>query len=268
MEATRQKLSATVITLNEEERVRDCLEGVRWADEIVVLDSFSTDRTVEICREYTERVLQEKLPSTAARRARALELAEHEWVLSLDADERVSTALAEEIQEALSRPDLHAYGGFRMPRLTLLMGRWMRHGSWHPNYQLRLTRKSCTTVHDNAPHDVIEVTGRVGTLRNSIEHRQPDALSDQLAKAAQYSNIFAETKHAKGATTGAARIFLHPILRFLRNYVLRLGFLDGTRGLIIGLSGAFHSYQKQAKLWELSQKEHGAGEDRPERQEL
>jgi len=265
MEATRQKLSVTVITLNEEERIRDCLECVRWADEIVVLDSFSTDRTVEICREYTDRVFQEKLPSTADRRARAIELAEHEWVLSLDADERVPAALVEEIQEVLSRPDLDRYGGFRMPRLTMLVGCWIRHGSWYPNYQLRLTRGSCTAVHDNSPHDIVEVKGRVGTLHNPFEHRQPDGLADQFIKVASYSAIFAEVKHADGATTGAVAILLRPISRFIRNYILRLGFLDGTRGLIIGLTGAFHAFQKQARLWELNQKERGVGEDRPER---
>ena len=147
----------------------------------------------------------------------------------------------------------------------MLVGQWVRHGSWHPNYQMRLTRQSTATVHDNNPHDVIKVAGRVGTLHHPLEHRQPDTLSDQIVKVAHYSTIFAESKHAEGATAGAAAIFLRPLSRFLRNYILRLGFLDGARGLIIGLMGAFHAFQKQARLWELSQKEQGANEDCPER---
>lgn len=252
--STRVKLSATVITLNEEERIRACLESVRWADEIVVVDSFSTDRTVDICREYTDRVVQEKLPSTAARRARALELAKHEWVLSLDADERIGPALVEEIQQVLAWPNLDEYGGFSMPRVTLFVGRWIRHGSWYPNRQLRLTRKSRTQLYDNIPHDIVEVQGRVGSLRHELEHQQPDALADQLLKADKYSTIFAEAEHARGKKAGGTTILCHTVGRFVRNYLLRLGFLDGVRGLVIGLLGAFNAFQKYAKLWELNQK--------------
>ena len=257
--AIREKLSATVITLNEEERIRACLESVSWADEIVVLDTFSTDRTVEIAREYTDKVVEEKLPSTAARRARALELAQHEWVLSLDADERVGPALAEEIQQVLAWPNLDEYGGFQMPRATLFVGCWVRHGSWYPNPQLRLTRKSRTNFHDNIPHDIVEVQGRVGTLRHELEHWQPDALADQLLKVDKYSAIFAEAEQARGKRVGGATILCHTLSRFVRNYILRLGFLDGVRGLIIGLLGAFHAFLKYAKLWELNQREGDKG---------
>lgn len=249
-----QPLSATVITLNEQARIRDCLDSLKWADEIVVVDSCSTDRTVEICREYTDRIVQEELPSTAARRERALELASHDWVLSLDADERVPPALVEEIQQTLARPDLDEFGGFQMPRLTRFVGHWVRHGSWYPNCQLRLTRKGRVKLYDNIPHDVVEVDGKVGTLRHALEHEQPDAIADQLAKSDKYSNIFAEAKHGENARANGAGILVHTVSRFVRNYVLRLGFLDGTRGLIIGLLGAFNAFQKQAKLWELNQR--------------
>ena len=248
------KLSACVITLNEEARIRDCLEGLRWADEIVVLDSFSDDKTVEICREYTDRVLQAKLPSTAARREAAMDCATHEWLLAVDADERVPPELAEEIRATLESPHVDRYSGFEMPRVTFCLGQWVRHGSWYPNYQLRLTRKGRTAFVDNVPHDVVQVDGPVGRLRQALEHRAPDSFDDQMQKQAAYAAIFARAKHAEGVQVGWFTIVGHTVCRFLRNYCLKLGFLDGVPGLIIALLGASHAFQKYARLWELNQR--------------
>ena len=248
----QNKVSVCVITLNEEERIRDCLDSVRWADEIVVLDSFSSDQTVPVCREYTDQVVQAKLPSTAARRTAAMECATSEWILALDADERVPPALAEEIVTKLASADLDQFAGFRIPRTTFCLGRWIRHGSWYPNYQLRLTRKTQTQFIDNIPHDVVEVDGRVGRLRQPLEHRAPDTLQDQITKGGQYSTIFAQARHAEGGRAGGITVLSHTVCRFLRNYFLRLGFLDGVPGLIIALLGGFHAFQKYARLWELN----------------
>ncbi len=249
----REKLTVTIITLNEAERIRPCLESVKWADEIVVLDSFSTDDTAAICREYTDRVYQERLPSTAARRAAAQDKATHEWVLALDADERVPPALAQEIQELLASPDLNRYAAYSIPRVTFCLGRWIRHGSWYPNRQVRLCRKSLTTYYDNTPHDVTVVDGPVGKLKNDLEHRQPSSLQAQIDKLDRYSTIFAEVQHERGTKVGAASILLRPPYRFFRNYVLKRGFLDGVPGLIIAMLGATSAFLKYAKLWERNQ---------------
>ncbi len=247
-----EKLTVTVITLNEESRVRNCLEAVRWADEIVVLDSVSTDGTLDVCREFTDKVYQEKLPSTADRRRAAMDKASHEWVLSLDADERVTPELAEEIQQLLASPRLNDYAAYCMPRVTFCLGRWIRHCSWYPNRQVRLCRKSLTSFFDNTPHDVTEVDGRIGKLRHDLEHRQPDAFQDMVTKASAYSTIFAQVQHERGETCGWPSILLRPPYRFFRNYVIKRGFLDGTPGLIIALMGGCHSFMKYAKLWERS----------------
>ena len=247
----RPKLSATIMTLNEEQRIRKCLESIRWADEIVVLDSRSTDGTVEICREFTDKIFTEIHPSPAARRARAMELTENEWVLSMDADEFLSPELAKGIQELLESPDLDRCNAYRIPRTTYCLGRWIRHGSWYPNYQTRLTKKSCTEVIDNIPHDIMEVSGRMGKLRHDLMHEPPDRVTDQLRKSDIGSRIFADGKFERGSHACAAGIFFHGFWRFVRNYVIKRGFLDGTPGLIIAILGGVNAFSKQAKLWEL-----------------
>ena len=255
-----EKLTVCIITLNEEERVRDCIESVAWADEIVVLDSFSSDGTLEICREHTDRVYQEELPSTAARREAAMAHASNEWVLSLDADERVTPELAQEIQQVLASARLDDYAAYSMPRVTRFLARWIRHGSWYPNRQVRLCRKSRTRFYDNTPHDVTQVNGRTGRLKHDLEHRQPESVQAQIDKVDRYSTIFAEVQHERGARAGWLSLLVRPAYRFVRNYVFKRGFLDGVPGLIIAYMGACHACQKYAKLWVRN---HPGGDEAP-----
>jgi glycosyltransferase involved in cell wall biosynthesis len=245
-------LSVCIIAFNEEDNIRDCLESVAWADEIVVVDSFSTDATPRICREYTDRVIQRPWPGYVAQKTFALEQASHEWVLCLDADERVTPELAEEIRGALraSRAGKSGCAGYTMPRRTFYLGRWMRHGGWYPDRKLRLLRRSVARVGGTEPHDHHYVEGKVGHLRGDLHHYTYRDLSDHLGKVDKFTTAASGELVKSGARWPLLRMIFHPPGRFVRMYLLRRGFLDGVPGLVAAVTGAFYVFLKYAKLWE------------------
>lgn len=252
MSAVRMPLSVTVITLSEEANLRECLEGVRWAEEIVVVDALSTDRTVAIAREYTDRVFQNPWPGHRQQKNFALERATHDWVLSLDADERVSPALRREIEEALAHPERAE--GYTIPRQNMFLGRWMRHGGWSPDRVLRLFRRSHGRFGGINPHDRVEVRGRVAPLREPLLHFTYRSLSQYVDKQYRYACIAAEErlKAGRGARAGLPTLAARPILKFLEVYLLKRGFLDGTYGLLTATFAAYFAFVKYARLWELT----------------
>lgn len=251
----REPLSVTVVTLNEERNIRDCLESVRWAEEIVVVDALSTDGTVAIAREYTDRVFQNPWPGHFQQKNFALDRATHGWILSIDADERVSPVLRQEIEAVLARPDRAE--GYTIPRRNMFLGRWMRHGGWYPDRVLRLFRKSCGRFGGINPHDRVELRGRLGGLHEPLVHFTYRSLDQYIDKQYRYACISAQERlkgrpHMKvGVPTLAAR----PILKFLEVYLLKRGFLDGTYGLVTATFAAYFAFVKYARLWELSRME-------------
>jgi glycosyltransferase involved in cell wall biosynthesis len=250
----RPTVSACVITLNEEANIRDCLDSVRWADEIVLVDSFSTDRTVEIAREYTDRVFQRTWNGINEQRQFCLEQATGDWVFCIDADERVTPELRDEIMALLGRPDPGAEA-FETPRRTWCHGRWIRHCGWYPGHKTRLFRRDRGRFGDNDPHDQVLIDGRVARLNGELLHYTYRDLAHHANTVNSFSTTAAKRLFQRGRRGGVAAMVLKPPWRFFWQYVLRLGFLDGVPGLIICLMSAYSVFLRSAKLWEMTRQE-------------
>jgi glycosyltransferase involved in cell wall biosynthesis len=243
-------LTVTVIAFNEEANLSDCLESVKWADEIVVVDSFSTDKTVEIARRYTDKVIQREWPGHVEQKNFALAQATKDWVLCIDADERVSPELAEEIRDVLSHPE-RAEAGYSVPRKTFHLGRWITHGGWYPSRKLRLVRRGRAVWKGVNPHDHLYVDGPVGEFKGDLYHYSYKDISDHLRRIDSYTTISARELHARGKGYALPHMLMNPPARFLRMYLLRLGFLDGMAGFILAALAAYYVFLKYAKLWEM-----------------
>lgn len=261
---SRPAISVCIITHNEESKIRPCLESVKWAEEIVVVDSGSTDNTVEICREYTGKVFHKPFPGHIEQKNNALDLAGHDWALCVDADERVSPELATEIQEELSK-DKSVYDGYLLPRHTYFMGRWINHTGWYPDYKLRLFRRNLGRWGGVNPHDRVTLErGLTKNLTGDLQHFSYDNISGQLATVDKFTTIFAEEMQKQGVRFGLFHVIFRPVGRFFSMYFLKLGFLDGVPGLVISVMGSMYSFLKYAKCWEMQNtkdKDDGPGGD-------
>lgn len=244
-------ISVCVITLNEEENIRDCLESVKWADEIVLVDSFSVDRTVAVAREYTDRIFQRKWKGINDQRQYCLEVATHEWVLCVDADERLTPELANEIQSFFKDGDPEC-AGFEMPRRTWYLGRWIRGSGWYPAHKVRLFRRAAGRFGDNDPHDKVLIDGEVRRLRHDLLHYSYRDLAHHVATVNSFSTTAARRKFRKGKRGSLAAMLFKPPWRFFWQYILRRGFRDGVPGLLIGAMSAYTVFLRSAKLWEMT----------------
>ena len=256
------KLSARINTFNEEDNIGPALESLAWADELVVVDSHSTDRTVEIARRYTDRVISYPFRGYGDKHNYADSLCTHEWVLTLDADERVTPELRTAIQ-ALQRQGTEL-DGFRIARRTWYLDRWIRHSGWYPDYQARLYRRSCTRWEGESPHEAPKVKGRVGTLNGDLLHYTRRNLHEHIAVLNRYTDIAAETRFQAGTRPSKARLALAPGATFLRSYIFKQGFRDGIAGLIIAYLAAYYVHVKDAKLLEKWRAIAPAEVDRPD----
>ncbi len=245
-------ISVCIITCNEEENIRDCLESVTWGDEIIVVDSGSEDSTVGICREYTDRVYSHDWPGHVDQKNRAIDYAENEWVFCIDADERVTDALRDEIQRELEEGP--QYAGYTVPRLTWYMGRWIRHSSWYPDRKLRFFSRKAgrfTGKAGNDPHDRVEVEGPVKRLNGDLLHYSYRSLFHHLERLNNYTETMAQLKHNAGKGFPLLRMLVRPPAKFFKMYFLRWGFLDGKQGFVVSGMGAVYEFLKYAKLFEL-----------------
>lgn len=244
-------LSAILIVCNEERHIRDCLQSLAFADEIIVVDSGSTDATVSIARAMGARVEQtQDWPGFGPQKNRALALARCDWVLSIDADERVDDALRAEILAALARPDADAY---ELPRRSSFCGHWVRHCGWWPDRVLRLFRRGAFHFSDSLVHERIVVPpgARVQLLQHPLLHYSYHSLEQVLHKVNSYSSAGARMRHAAGKRGTMRQAIVHGMWAFIRTYVLRLGFLDGRAGFLIALMNAEASFYRYAKLAEF-----------------
>lgn len=251
-----EKLSVTIITLNEESNIRDALESVKWADEIVVVDSGSTDKTVDICREYTDKVFYNPWPGHIAQKNLAIEKSTHHWILSIDADERVTPELAGEIKRVLEGPSVDAYA---VPRLVFYLGRWIDH-SWYPDYKVRLFRRDKGRWGGINPHDKVVVDGKVERLKGDLLHYSYKDIAHHVNTMNSFTTISAREYSKLGKEAGLLDLIFKPAGMFLKKYLLKQGFRDGMPGFIIAVSSAYYVFLKYAKLWELANINRGDAE--------
>lgn len=246
---SRARLSVVVITQNEEERIRACLESAAWADELVVVDAESSDKTATIARELTDQVFVRPWPGFAAQKNFGLAQAHGDWILSLDADELISAPLREEIAVILAGGAEHA--GYSIPRRNVFWGRWMRHGGLYPDRQLRLLRRGRGRFAERSVHESVTVDGSVGRLTGHLEHRSYRDVADFLARADRYSTLAAEEWLASGRRSRPlVDLVARPVGRFLGMYVARAGFLDGWRGFLLAVLYGYYVLMRSAKVWE------------------
>ncbi len=244
------KLSVCIITFNEEKNIRKCLESVKWADEIVVVDSCSTDETVQICRQYTDKVIEKKWPGHVKQKQFALEQAMGDWILFLDADERLSKEAAREIKDRVLTGSC-SVDGFIFPRQSYYLGRWICHGGWYPDNKLRLVRKGKSAWGGTDPHDKLAIEGQPDRLNGKILHYVYEDISQQLKTVDSFSTISARQWQKAGRKFNFFLILFRPPIRFLEMYLWKLGFLDGMPGFIIAMISSYYVFLKYAKLWEL-----------------
>ncbi|PYR94943.1 MAG: hypothetical protein DMF84_02810 [Acidobacteria bacterium] len=243
------KLTVTVITRNEGENIGPCLASVAWADELVVIDAGSTDDTVAIARRHSARVEVRSWPGYGAQRNYAASIASNDWILTIDADERVSPELAAEIKNVLATEP--ARRGYRMPRVTWYLGRWIRGTDWYPDYQVRLYDRHAGHWNDRRVHESIALDGEPGLLHHDLQHFAYRDISHHLSTIDQYTTLAAEQWAEEGRRVSLAGVIVHPPFAFLRNYVLKRGFTQGAAGLLVSLLNSYYVFLKMAKAWEL-----------------
>lgn len=256
-----EPISATVITRNEEADIEEALLSLKWADEIVVVDCGSTDATLEICRRHTDRIFHRPWTGYVDQKNHALECARHDWIFSLDADERVSPELAGEIGRLRVAGFSHA--GYRIPRVARFMNRWIRHGDWYPDPQLRLFDRRRGRWQGGRVHESVKVDGSVGRLEGEIHHYTYRSLSEYLQRLDLYSALAARDYRDRGRRATPWSLVANPFMTFIRAYFLKRGFLDGVPGLMAALMGSVSVYFKYARLYEMQLDQATTNSNRP-----
>ncbi len=248
-------ISACIIAKDEADRIGPCLASLAFCDEIVVVDSGSTDGTQDICREAGARVIETDWPGWVAQKNRAVDAASHDWILSLDADERVDDALREAILKvqstALERGGDGEPVAYEVTRRVFYLGRWIKHGGWYPEWRIRLFHRAQARWGGVDPHDRVEAKGDVGRIRQgNLEHFTYRSISDHLRQMNRFTDVGAEELYKRGRRATFWAMLLRPPFRFFHMYVVRLGFLDGRAGFALAVLHAYAGFLKYAKLWD------------------
>ncbi len=238
-------LSVIIITKNEEHNIEDCLKSIAWADEIVVFDSSSTDKTVDLCKPYTDKIFVTDWPGYGAQKQRALEAATGEWVLSIDADERVTPQLKAEILSVIPET---TYDAFEITFRSEYCKKVMRFGDWRNDTQAVLFRREKARFISLLAHERIDIQGKIGKLSGTIHHLAYPNLDLVLKKMNDYSSLMAKQKKREGVKGGLIKAVFRGLWTFVRGYILRLGFLDGREGFLLAVSNAEGAYYKYVKL--------------------
>jgi glycosyltransferase involved in cell wall biosynthesis len=243
------KISAIVITLDEEGNLPSCLETLRWIDEIVVLDSGSRDKTREIARRFTPQVYETEWKGFGETKNLALAKATGEWILWVDADERVTPELSQEIRKRLEA-DGGRFAGYEVPRLAFFLGHPIRHSGWYPGYVLRLFKKGAGRFTTQPVHEGVTLHGKIGRLRGDLLHDTDPTLEHYIEKMNRYTTLAADELYGRGKRAGLFDLVARPKGMFLKMYLLHAGFLDGIPGFLAAILSAYHVFTKYAKLWE------------------
>lgn len=250
------KISAVIIAFDEEENIADAIKSVAWADEILVVDSESTDKTGLISQSLNAKVLIQKWQGFSKQKQFAVDNAAHDWIFSLDADERVSDQLKEEILRLKNQSENESAAGYKIPRLTFYMNRWIRRGGWYPDWQLRFFDRRRGKWKDVLIHESVQMRedAPIEKLTGDILHYSiPDAAYHNRMIATRYAPLAAEQMFALGKRTSSSKIFAAGLTAFLQTYILKLGILDGLAGFCIARFAAHHAYLKHLLLWEMQQ---------------
>jgi (heptosyl)LPS beta-1,4-glucosyltransferase len=254
-------ISVTVITRNEERNIARCIKSVLWADEILVVDAESTDRTQQVAEELGARVVVRRWEGFAMQKEFALLQASCRWVLSLDADEEVTRELKNEILSVIQKEN--EVNGYEIPRKSFFLGKWMRYGGWYPGYQLRLFRKSKTRMTYRPVHEGFVVEGRTEKLHASMNHYTYTSLHQYIAKMNEYSSLDVQNKLASGTIVRWYHFLLNPLSAFLRMFISLKGFKDGFHGFLLAAFSAINVLVTYAKWWEYQTAEQRSGKTPP-----
>jgi glycosyltransferase involved in cell wall biosynthesis len=255
--STPPPVSAIVITLNEAANIAGCLESLKWVKEIVVVDAQSTDDTVAQAKNFTDKIFVQPWEGYAITKAFALSHCTQDWVLWIDADERVTPELRDEILKRLQSNLPEA--GFYVPRLANFLGHWMRHGGWYPGYVLRLFRRDRAAFGDQRVQEQITIKGPTGKLSSHLLHYADPTLEHYLTKLNNHTSLSAEELHRRGKKFNLLDLLFRPLWFFFRMYFLKAGFLDGIHGFVLASFSAVHMAAKYAKLWEMEKNERESG---------
>ncbi|MCB0358910.1 MAG: glycosyltransferase family 2 protein, partial [Bdellovibrionales bacterium] len=253
--ASREPISGIVVAFNEEKHIGDCLDSLAFCDEVLVVDSFSTDRTVEIARGRGATVIQREWPGYRAQKAFALQQAQHEWIINIDADERVSPELRENVLRVLEGRCDELNGGeevvgFQVNRLVFYLGRWWRQGGWYPEYRLRFFKRSRVSWGGEEPHEKVIPHGRTSKLDGDIYHFTYNDMADQIDRLNHFSSAAATALFEREAKLKLRHLLLNPWIRFFKFYILKRGYREGLAGFIVAVLEGFYTFIKYAKLWE------------------
>ena len=247
----KTSLAVVVITKNEEQNIEDCLRSVQWIDEKVIVDAESTDGTLKVASQFTQNLHVRKWPGFGLQKNFGIQQADAEWILILDADERVPTALADEITERIKSwiPDEPL--AYRIPRRNFFYGKWIQEGGIFPDYQIRLFRKGMAWYNDVPIHENLNVFGKVGSLKEPLDHFTENAIVDHFRKFGNYTTYAALEKMKIIQHVQWYNILMNPMVVFLKTYLIKRGYKDGVRGLIIAVFASMYTFVKYAKLWDL-----------------
>ena len=251
---SRPKISAFVVCFNEERNIRRCLSALTWCDEIVVIDSGSMDRTLEICKDFTDKVIFHPWEGFVRQKAFGLSQCTGDWVINVDADEEVSEELQKEIVDQITSAHSNM-AGFEINRVVFFLNKWWRKGGWHPEYRLRVVKKAVTVWGGEDPHERAEVKGETLRLKGELRHYTYSSIADQIRALNNHSSASAETLKKKGKSASLFTIVGRPFMRFLKFYFLRRGYREGFPGFIVAINESYYVFLKYVKLWELSRRE-------------
>ena len=250
--STLPTVACLVITKNEEANIQDCLGSVLWANELIVIDAESRDRTVELARACGAKVSVRPWPGFGLQKNFGMAQASSEWILILDADERVTEKLRDEVKACLEGWRPGSPVAYRIPRRNFFYGAWVRRGGVYPDYQVRLFRQGIARYNDVAVHENLIVDGEIGTLVGHFEHYTERRIQDHFKKFALYTTLAAQEKAKTTRTVGWTHLLFRPLVILLKTYVLKQGFRDGARGLIVCVFASMYTFVKYAKLWDAT----------------
>ena len=251
----RRRLSAAIITKDEEANIERCLEALGFVDEIVIVDSGSTDRTLEICERYNCRIVRAEWGGYGKNKQLAVDSADNDWVLSIDADEEVTPELAREIEEVLSQDSV--LSGYRIRWLSCYLGRWIRHSGWNRKYKTKLFDRTKGGYTGDLLHETVKLTGETGRLRNVLKHYTYPDLETVVRKAHMYADMAAEEMYAAGKRSSIPNAYMHALWTYVKTLVFNLGFMDGWVGHALATNTAYAVFLKYLKLWEKGRGDSG-----------